>query len=217
MKENLVEKISNGRIVIVRTGTEQERVEGFYAPATVSLIKDPNNYSLIDAGCYGEEQIIKRALKLNGVQTHHVKSVIITHNHPDHAGTISMFKNANIIMPDSAFRVAKPNIFKLIPSDFYEKIGNRKKIIGLEGFSIANTSGHAGQDISVLYEQENGTIAIVGDLFWSEKDWNDNSEFLGLCVNPNMQRQSREYIRNLNPRVVVPGHGPAFLPKYHHG
>lgn len=216
MSKNLMEEISNGDVLVLRSGEEKETERGFYAPASITLIKDPRGGIIVDVGCFGEEEIIKELLLAKGFSLKQIEKVIITHNHPDHLGNVGMFRNNNskIYMPDSSFSVTAPNYFGLMPDKFYESPG--KKIYNQDSkVNIISTPGHSGWDISVLYKGKEGTIAIVGDLFWSQKDWKEDSEFLGLCVNPKMQKISRKYVKEkLRPSVIIPGHGPAFATKY---
>lgn len=215
--EDLAAKVSKGKVQVVRAGEETEIPrQGFYAPATVALIRDVPNYRfcLVDAGGIGEAGVLSRKLRRLGVAPGSIGLIAITHNHPDHIGAIGEFGSARVYMPDSFFDVSQPNLFLgLAPRDFYCRPGNKWDIA--DNISLISTPGHAGWDFSVLYTIGGKKIAMVGDLFWSEHDFETDSEFQGLCVNPLMQTTSRKYIRGqLRPDVIVPGHGLAFAPKY---
>ncbi|GAH18981.1 unnamed protein product, partial [marine sediment metagenome] len=188
----------------------------FFAPCTITLIRDSSErYNLVDTGSFGEERTIKELLNKRNITPDQIQRVLITHNHPDHIGTIGLFKEAEVYMPDSKFRVNVPNIFRLVHEDFMSEVGREQKIEG-SNMSLISTPGHAGWDMSILYQARNGKkIAMVGDLFWSQQDWDNNSEYLNLCVNKAMQDKSRDYVRNvLKPDVIIPGHGDAFSPEY---
>ena len=117
-------------------------------------------------------------------------------------------------MPDSIFSTASPNNFELMQRDFMLKPGNEQRTINRE-IALISTPGHSGWDMSVLHTGKDARILTCGDLFWNQKDWERNSEFMSLCVNPEMQKRSRDYVREtLKPEVVIPGHGRAFQPKY---
>lgn len=217
MANSLVEMASGGKVILLRAGEEQERDRGFYAPASISLIKVPGLCSLVDVGCFGEENTVKDLLNNKGVPLGAISKIFITHNHPDHIGTIGMFKGAKVYMPDSRFYVDSPNNFELVNGEFYETVGNSSPLF--TNCSLVNTPGHSGWDTSVLYTGEKAKILIAGDLFWSREDWNqgerEGAEFLSLCVDKKKQIRSREYVRlELKPDVVVPGHGEPFAPKY---
>ncbi|MBR9701705.1 MBL fold metallo-hydrolase [Candidatus Pacearchaeota archaeon] len=229
MTNDLASKISDGNVVVLRAGEEQELPgeDMFYAPSTITLMQEVDAYiedrkrgffHLVDAGGYGEEEIIKKLLRQQGLGDWQINSVLATHNHPDHIGTIGLFRDADVFMPDSSFRVRRPNHFNLIPEGFYNSPGEKLSGTSLtfpETVEIIGTPGHAGWDLSALCQCIDGRIAIVGDLFWSKEDWENDSSYKELCVNPEMQERSREYVREiLKPEVVVPGHGPAFAPKY---
>jgi glyoxylase-like metal-dependent hydrolase (beta-lactamase superfamily II) len=224
MIKDLVKEVSLGAVMVLRPGNEEETQKGFYAPASISLIRclpqghPPKSglYTLVDCGAPGEEELIKNYLREEGISLNRIGQVLITHNHPDHNGNVNLFRRADIITPDSIFDVNLPNFFKLIPSDFYQRPGNEyTNNLLIDQIKLVSTPGHSGWDYSVINSSSKGDVAIVGDLFWSEEDFENDSEFMELCVNPEMQKRSRAWIREiLRPDVIIPGHGEAFAPKY---
>ena len=215
-----------GRVKVLRHGKEQEVRRNndlwCYAPCTVTLVRprDKTTAYLVDTGCFGESFEIQKLVEGQGLSLRSIREVILTHNHPDHAGNVGLFQKSSVIMPDSRFYVGEPNYFLLGFSDKHEigsvyPVGSQAMIDNGLSLEIINTPGHSGQDLSVLVNTKHGKFAIVGDLFWSEDDWKNDSEFEELCVNPEMQRRSRDYMRDkIRPDLVIPGHGPAFEPKY---
>lgn len=231
--EDLASKVTDGAVCVLRAGDEKETRRGFYAPGTISLIKIPGKMSrvacagcvqesgenyLVDSGGFGEGRKLTSLLIDNAhLFPFNINTVVITHNHPDHVGGVESFPKAEIIMPDSIFCQEQPNYFQLMPTGAYKKPGTEMIVHGRlanPSVKLISTPGHSGWDLSVLCTGKNGVVAIVGDLFWSRHDWEHDSEYLGLCVNPDMQRRSRDHVRKLKPTVVVPGHGPAFAPRY---
>ena len=221
MEEDLVKKVSGGKASVLRVGGVEERHNGFYAPATISLVRRMNpdgyplSYSLVDAGGFGREEgkNIRILLCLEGFREEDIDGIMVTHNHPDHIGNIGSFEKAKVIMPDSDFMVGESNLFHFDnEADFFENPGNKKRVYPQT--VMVSTPGHSGWDASYVFEGE-GRIAMVGDLFWSQEDWEEDSQFMDLCVNNNIQKRSRDYVREeLKPEVVIPGHGPAFAPQY---
>lgn len=222
-EKDLAEKTTHGAVCVIRQGKEQELETGiFFAPATATLIKGLETY-LVDPGFFGEEKDISELLKNYGI-LNEIKGVFITHNHPDHIGGVSScYKNARVYTSDSSFRLheVNRNVFRLMtnPKEFYSSPGNTYDVVFFPCITIMSTPGHSGWDLSIICSKigdyTDYKVAIVGDLFWSEDDFEHDSEFLELCVNPEMQKRSREYIRTVvKPDVIVPGHGAAFIPKY---
>jgi glyoxylase-like metal-dependent hydrolase (beta-lactamase superfamily II) len=220
MTTDLASKATDGEFRVLRAGEEKELPGGrFYAPATISAIHELKRdgvfvyrYQIIDAGGIGENIINEHNILQREVHVGEVDYVFITHNHPDHVGNIARFKNAYIHMPDSHFHVRKPNEFGLMPEDFMSKPGNKMSASRNPRVKLISTPGHSGWDMSVLYTGKDARVLACGDLFWSEDDFRNDTSYLGLCVNKDMQERSRDYIRNqLKPDVIIPGHGPAFM------
>src|SRR4030043_409430 len=114
------------QVKVLRHGEEMETGRGFYAPASITLIRHPivhSCYVLVDTGCFGETNLVKNLLKREDVHPNQIRTVYVTHNHPDHIGTIGLFKNSRVYTPDSKFSVREPNYFKLMPQEFYTEPG----------------------------------------------------------------------------------------------
>ena len=226
-QKDIEAEASDGILEVIRAGEEISLGENrFYAPATVTAIKIfgleykghlPDFVGLIDTGGFGEAEYISKILRESNVYPGRVVEVYLTHNHPDHAGNVHLFPEARVVAPDSIYSLGKPNTFELVDTLFMREPGVEIKG-GIPHFSdrarIVSTPGHTGQDLSILYQSKSGLIAVVGDLFWSEHDWQHDDEYLSLCVNPDLQKISRDYFRKLKPAIVIPGHGPAFAPSY---
>ena len=234
-RDSLTERVSNGRVLVFREGREEEKPNGIcYAPATISLIASPLpgdrlsnagqvDYCVVDTGgeIYIGEAIWRHINNNAGSGMPHPPEVILTHNHIDHYGGLGgIAHKRRVLAPDSSF--VTPDNFTMVPPKLYDEPGqviagsiHSQAPISLNTSRVQalSTPGHSGQDLSVLYTSGDGKVLMCGDLFWSENDFRNDSEFMGLCVNPEMQKRSRDWVRNtLRPDVIVPGHGPAFAP-----
>jgi len=214
VKDGLVEGVEDA-VRIVRIGEERKEGNMFYAPATITSISDGDERVIVDAGCIGEEVHLKKVLKNMEIPPEDITNVLITHNHPDHYGCAGIFKRAIVTLPDSRLRVSKPNKFAVMNSGIYGEPGKMVRSGFSDKIVLISTPGHAGWDFSVMYRGKNSRVLMCGDLFWSTEDWINDTEFLELCLIPNTQRRSRDYVREtLKPDIIVPGHGPAFAPQY---
>ena len=226
MTKDLAAELSKGQVHVLRAGEERNLGNNeFYAPCTITLIRHGYEKgvkagvcSIVDPGVSGDERIVSEELRKLGVFPGQIENVFITHNHPDHYGALSCYNNARVYTPDSSFvagSVMNRNKFKLwVPDGFYDEPGNRFEVF--PGLTLVSAPGHSGQDYVVVHESEDCMTLVAGDLFWDEEDYNRDTKFKELCFNPKLQEQSRGYICGrdgiLHPDVIIPGHGPAFVP-----
>src|ERR1051326_4705027 len=90
-------------------------VEGLWqlslGPVNVFLLQDNGDLTVIDTGTPHCESKILAGIEAIGKRPHDVKNIIVTHCHPDHAGSVGSLKRmtrARVIMhPDDAWMVRK--------------------------------------------------------------------------------------------------------------
>lgn len=67
------------------------------------LIKDGANFIAIDAG--NKKRVIKDGLKYLNIDPDKVTAIVLTHSDSDHAGAISLFKDARVYLPEDEEQV----------------------------------------------------------------------------------------------------------------
>ncbi len=176
------------------------------AEATISLVEGEKNI-LVDTGDADDKDFLIKALKKEKLEVDDIDIVVVTHNHPDHNANRDIFPNARIYGGDSFYWRRNPKLYEFYSPDFFggELIELDKNV------HLANTPGHSSSnfDVSVLAKTKKGVYGIVGDLFWSEKDYKTNTEYVALVDDKNRQDKSREKMKELAD-YIVPGHGDAF-------
>jgi glyoxylase-like metal-dependent hydrolase (beta-lactamase superfamily II) len=90
-------------------------VEGLWqlglGPVNVFLLQDNDDLTVIDTGTPHCESKILAGIHAIGKRPHDVKNIVVTHCHPDHAGSVGSLKRmtrARVVMhPDDAWMVRK--------------------------------------------------------------------------------------------------------------
>ncbi len=64
--------------------------------SSLYLIETAMGFLLLDGGCASDFARLKNYLERNGRRIEDIKLIVVTHMHPDHAGTVRHFKKENI-------------------------------------------------------------------------------------------------------------------------
>ena len=184
---------------MLRTGYVRTEVDGSSrAAGTVSLVLAEEVRMIVDTGGPAEQRAIVAALAERGLAPEQINYVVCTHGHTDHIGNNNLFPGATFLVAGDR-SVAD----RFTPLDLSR--GRLQIALDIE---IVATPGHTSEDISVLVRTDRGVVAIVGDLFESGTDWQEDV-WVRCSRDPVRQRESREMILAAAD-VIVPGHGGPF-------
>lgn len=154
------------------------------------LITDDNLKIITDPGVLADQKIMIDALAQYNLTIDDITHVFITHSHIDHYRNIGMFPKAKTVeyygLWDGAKTWDRPN-----------KLSNNIEII--------ETPGHNYDGLSLIVKTTQGTIAIVGDVWWKE-NYPENDPY---ASDLNKLEKSRKKILDI-ANYVVPGHGDMF-------
>jgi len=174
---------------------------GIGSCSTISLIKtkDLEGKDLImvvDPGTAQSQDLIKNALRAEGLTCDDVTHIGITHSHMDHYRNIGMFVNAISVNYDGIWSTDEC------------VYSNEKKILEIgEGLKTVKTPGHSYDSITFLVSTSEGDVAVCGDVFW-QKDYprveddpyaNDRIALVG----------SRKDVLEMAD-FIIPGHGDRY-------
>jgi glyoxylase-like metal-dependent hydrolase (beta-lactamase superfamily II) len=148
------------------------------------LIKLKNKNILIDTSSPENKNELEKNLKELKLSTHDIDIIILTHNHWDHLGGISLFL-------DSKFYASK--------KDFGENMKDIHKL-NIPEFKIIDTPGHSKGGICILYKD----ILFSGDTIFhrgtiGRTDLPGSSE--------KQMKESLEKISKIKYKILCPGHG----------
>jgi hydroxyacylglutathione hydrolase len=194
------------------------------------LIIKGKEATLIDTGLPGSAKKILSYAEKNGLKPSDIKTVVITHHHPDHTGSLCNIVKASgakvaVHAEDAGYVSGKKKqaikvknirtfLFKVLRRFFGSK-SIEPDIILKEGdrvddFTVIHTPGHTPGSIS-LYDQDR-KIIFVGDALRYVKGIIQGSPEL-FSSDHAMAKQSISKIANLEFDILLSGHGQPLMPK----
>lgn len=171
--------------------------KGVQTSVNAFLVDDGKSLTLVDSGassCFGPQLgSIAKNLELAGYQLANVKTVLLTHLHPDHVCGIAqngkaVFPNATIYAHErEADYWLNPASEKTVPANQKENylgtVNNIKAALApyqakkafktfkdgdvIQGFEVINTQGHTPGHHSFRLKSKNQQIVFVGDIVHS--------------------------------------------------
>lgn len=182
---------------LVIEGYAKVTESGWIATSTTCLITTDSGVKILTDPGANRELLLEHLEKMN-VQMSDIEYVFLTHLHLDHALLMGIFPKAKIITFEAITDGEKG---ELVP----EMIPNTD-------ISLIKTPGHEYAGASLLVPTKEGTVGIVGDVFWWEEgeeqkiDLNKKDDFAG---DMEILIQSRKEVLKLTD-WIVPGHGKMF-------
>ena len=161
--------------------------------STVVLIQDEGRSFVVDPGMVSHRGKILDPLAGLGVDPAEVGDVVFSHHHPDHTLNAALFERARF---HDFWAIYEADTWTDREADGFQLSASVR---------LMATPGHTAQDITTLVDTEQGLVACT-HLWWSEE---------GPVVDPRAEDQavlerSRARLLELEPVLIVPGHGPAF-------
>lgn len=151
-----------------------------------------------------DKDVLLKQLKSYHVQPEDVNFLVCTHGHSDHCGNMNLFLNATHFLGSC---VSFRHLY------YYHDFEKNPYVLD-NNVEVMFTPGHTSTCVSLIVKnttaENNGTIAIVGDLFEKEDDIFDDSLWIEAGTEmEKMQRQNRLKVAEIAD-FIIPGHGPKF-------
>jgi glyoxylase-like metal-dependent hydrolase (beta-lactamase superfamily II) len=163
--------------------------------STVVLVRDADAVIVVDPGMAASRDVILAPLAALGVSPPAVTDVIFSHHHPDHTLNAALF-------PDASFHdhwaIYKDDSWIDRPAEGYEVSPS---------VQLLETPGHTLQDITTLVRNDTGLVACT-HLWWTAEGPEEDP----LATDQALLLRSRARILALGVDLIVPGHGPPFVP-----
>jgi len=161
---------------------------------TVTLIRDGDRVIIVDPGMVPSRAAILDPLAALGLTPADVTDVVLSHHHPDHTVNIALFGE--------------------IPVHDVQAIYQRDRWTHRDAEGVAltpsvrllATPGHTPQDLTTLVGTADGVAALT-HLWWTA----DGPAEDPYAPDRDLLRAQRERVLTV-AGLIVPGHGPAFVP-----
>ena len=173
---------------------------GWKASGTTCLIRNDSGVLILtDPGA--NRALLMQKLDELGIQIGDIEYIFLTHLHLDHSLLMGIFSDSKIINHEGITN-GENGVFtpEMIPGT---------------DISIIKTPGHEYAGASLLVPTQEGTVGIVGDVFWWEEgeeekvDLDKKDDFAGKME---VLKESRKKVLDLCD-FIVPGHGKMFQVK----
>lgn len=196
----------SNQVIVLQDGYSRWHTKPYsmLANGTSTLIRLNNGQNIIvdTLGPWDRDRLLK-LLQDNRMTTSDVSMVIGTHLHTDHIGNLNLFAQAAQIVGDQR---SSGDYFE------FDIFRGQRSLQLTENVDLISTPGHMHNDVSVICRnvERFGTVAIVGDLFESSADLQNEQLWIDAgSMNPPIQRNNRDYILSIAD-YIVPGHGGMF-------
>ncbi len=179
------------------------------------VIRTDGATCLIDPGHEAFLPKLFGSMKEDGLEPEELKTVILTHGHPDHMeGGLTLRKQGvrvGIHKEEEAYiREMGPYLARMlgiqmpeVDFDFFLQEG--ELLIGEERFQVIHTPGHSPGSVCLFWEEPK--VLFSGDLIFPQGV--GRTDFPG--GDGNLLKQSIRRCRSLGAAMLMPGHGEPIL------
>jgi N-acyl homoserine lactone hydrolase len=164
------------------------------------------------------EEELDQQLRQIGIQTHDVKSLLLTHLHLDHIDGLKFFTKAPVLVNKLEWEKPYGDLPKLYPDGFQPRLvsldrpyHNFEKTVQITAngeLTFVETPGHTYGHSSVLLKTDQGYILFAGDVVYHQRQLIEN-KFSGANIDFKQARETYATIREFaksNPLVFLPSH-----------
>ena len=179
---------------ILQDGYAREDDDGEHVGSTVTLITDGDVVVVVDPGMVASRDALLAALAAHGTAPQAVTDVVFSHHHPDHTVNAALFPAARI-----------HDFWAVYDGDLWIS----RDAEGTElspSIRLIATPGHSDQDISTVASTADG-VYVCTHAWWAAEGPADDP----FSPDQSVLARSRQRILDI-ASVIIPGHGPSFVP-----
>jgi glyoxylase-like metal-dependent hydrolase (beta-lactamase superfamily II) len=130
-----------------------------------------------------------------GVDADAVTDVVFSHHHPDHTINAALFPHARF---HDHWAIYRDDVWEARDADGYDLA---------PGIRLMRTPGHTAEDISTLVTTDTGLVVLT-HLWWNA----DGPAEDPFATDAKALVSSRRKVLDLEPALIIPGHGASFTP-----
>ena len=153
--------------------------------------------AVVDTGVAGSAPQIANGLEAAGVSWEDVRHLVVTHHHPDHAGSVAAVMDA---AADATAYAGSADIPSITAPRELVAVEDGEEVFGLR---IVATPGHTAGHIAV-YDPEGGLLVVGDALNTSEGLAGSSPQF---TADPAAADESVRKLADLEPERILFGHG----------
>ena len=187
-------RTGSAAVHVLQAGYVREDSAGEHVGSTVTLIRDGAATIIVDPGMVASREDLLAALASHGVTPESVTDVVFSHHHPDHTVNAALFGSARI---HDHWAIYDGDLWISRAADGAE-LSSSVRLIA--------TPGHSAEDITTLVATPDGVFACT-HAWWGA----DGPALDPFAPDPAVLAASRARILAV-ATVIIPGHGPAFIP-----
>jgi glyoxylase-like metal-dependent hydrolase (beta-lactamase superfamily II) len=187
-------RTGSATVHVLQPGYAREEDDGEHVGSTVTLIRDGAVNIIVDPGLVASRAALLAALAGHGVAPDSVTDVVFSHHHPDHTVNAALFPAARI---HDHWAIYDGDLWISRAADGAELSGSVRLIA---------TPGHTPEDITTLAATADGVHACT-HAWWAA----GGPAVDPYAPDPAVLAASRARILAV-ASVIIPGHGPAFVP-----
>jgi len=158
--------------------------------ATAQVVADEWRESLAELGRLGEQdrpaadprftswhrpKTLASQLTELGLATTDIKSIAVSHTHPDHAGNVELFPGAMLYVQKAEYDwPGANNAPRFVPTHPVTKLEGDHDVFGDGSVTILSTPGHTPGHQSLLVKLPNtGAVVLSGDAVHFKSNWDN--------------------------------------------
>jgi glyoxylase-like metal-dependent hydrolase (beta-lactamase superfamily II) len=156
-----------------------------------------NEAAVVDTGVGGSGEAIGTILHEAGPGWPGVRHVVLTHKHPDHAGSVSEVLD---LAPDATGYVGQADLGEVDASRSLAALSDGDEVFGLQ---IVGTPGHTAGHMAVF--DPDTAVLVAGDALTNQNGLaGSNPQF---TEDEQAAAESVRTMADLSPKVILVGHG----------
>ncbi|HYT78835.1 MAG TPA: MBL fold metallo-hydrolase [Actinomycetota bacterium] len=163
--------------------------------STVTLVRDGELVLVVDPGLVPGPASILEPLARHGVRREDVTDVVFSHHHPDHTMNAALFPAARF---HDHWAIYKGDLWTSRDAEGFQISPD---------VSLIRTPGHTAEDIATLARTDDGLV-VFSHAWWTAEIPTEDP----YATDPAALHASRARILELEPHLIVPGHGGPFEP-----